>query len=386
MPESPGMQSIAPKRGMALLFDCRPQSWTSREDQHLAVCRALQEKGVQPVIVFPEIAAPLRQAYENAGVAVEEVNFRQGAFRYFRRMRAIFRRYRVDTADIEFFTYFDPVAWIARINGVRHIVFTESNSGLMRSRSWKAALLRLRAALVTAPVKRFVAISGFVRRQMLQLGLADDRLSVIHKGIDLQRYQPDGGARRKLVEQYGIRNNEIILGTVTILRRFKHPEVILQACGLLQLQGVPFRLFVGGDGELRPEMEALAEKLGIAGRVHWLGYVQRPEEFIRSWDVFLLASEGEAFGFVLLEAMSCGIPVIAAASGAIPEVVDDGRTGLLAPVLDARAMAEAIRSLARDESRRCAMAAACLERVREHFTVEGAVQKTLNVYESMWKE
>ena len=56
MPESPGMQSIAPKRGMALLFDCRPQSWTSREDQHLAVCRALQEKGVQPVIVFPEIA------------------------------------------------------------------------------------------------------------------------------------------------------------------------------------------------------------------------------------------------------------------------------------------------------------------------------------------
>jgi L-malate glycosyltransferase len=243
----------------------------------------------------------------------------------------------------------------------------------------------LRAALVTGPVTRFVAISDFVRQQMLLLGLEDTRISVVHKGIDLQRYLPDAEARGRLVDRNGGRPDEIILGTVTIMRRFKHPEVILEACTLLQKLNVPFRLFVAGGGELGQEMEALAVRLGIADQVHWLGYVDRPEDFMRGWDVFLLASEGEAFGFVLVEAMSCGVPVVAAASGAIPEIVDHGRTGFVTPVLDAGAMAEAIRTLAQDESRRREMAAACSVRVRDHFSVNSAVQKTLGVYESMWR-
>ena len=370
---------------MALVFDCRPLSWTSREDQHLGVCRALRERGVKPVIVFPEIAPALRQIYEENGVIVEEANYNRGAMAYFRRMKSIIRQHHVDTVDIEFFSYFDPIGWMARLNGVRNIVFTESNSGLMRARSWKAALLRARAGVVTAPVRRFVAISEFVRRQMLVLGMAESRTRVVHKGIDLRRYQPDRGARRRLAERYGIRDGEIVLGTVAIMRAFKHPEVILEACAMLGRQGVPFRLFVAGNGELKPEMEALAARLGIAERVIWLGYVQRPEEFIRGWDVFLLASEGEAFGFVLLEAMSCGVPVVAAASGAIPEVVDHGRTGFLTPVCDAAAMAEAIGVLAGDEAKRCAMGEAALQRVREHFEVGRAVEKTMRVYESMWE-
>src|ERR1017187_330753 len=185
------VESKRPLRGIALLLDCRPLSWTSREDMHIAVSRALLERGVQPVMVFSEISGVLRRTYEDAGVIVEEVNYRRGAAQYFRRMRTIFRQYHVDMVDIEFFAYFDPIAWIARFNGVKNIVFTESNSGVMRARSWKAALLRLRAALVTAPVRRFVAISDFVRQQMLLLGLEDARISVVHKGIDLRRYLPD---------------------------------------------------------------------------------------------------------------------------------------------------------------------------------------------------
>jgi glycosyltransferase involved in cell wall biosynthesis len=300
-------------------------------------------------------------------------------------MGEIIRRHRVHTVDIEFFSYFDPIAWMARLHGVRNIVFTESNSGLMRARSWKAALLRMRAAIVTAPVSRFVAISGFVRQQMLRLGLDESSVSVVHKGIDLQRYQPDRQVRRSLMERYRIPDGEIILGTVTVMRRFKHPEVILEACRLLQERKVPFHLFVGGHGELKPEMEALAERLGIAARVHWLGYVERAEEHMRGWDAFLLASEGEAFGFVLVEAMACGVPVVAAESGAIPEIVEHDRSGYLAPVLDAGAMADAIAAMANDEPRRCEMASAARTRVRDFFSVEHAVEKTLEVYDSMWR-
>jgi len=149
---------------------------------------------------------------------------------------------------------------------------------------------------------------------------------------------------------------------------------------------VPFHLFMMGNGELLPELKSMASSMGIAGRVHWLGYAAHPEEHMRGWDAFLLASEGEAFGFVLIEAMSCGVPVIGTSSGAIPEIVDHGRSGLLVPLLDSVAMADAIESLARNESRRLAMAAASCARVKDHFHVDSAVAKTMAVYESMWTQ
>jgi L-malate glycosyltransferase len=254
----------------------------------------------------------------------------------------------------------------------------------MRARSWRAALLRLRAAIATAPVKRFVAISEFVRRQMQLLGFDDARISVVHKGIPLDRYAPDLQERDRLIAEYSIERDAIILGTVAVMRAFKHPEVILKACSLLAARGVAFRLFMCGDGELKPEMERLAARIGIASRVHWLGYLSQPEVFMRGWDLFLLASEGEAFGFVLIEAMACGSPIVAAASGGITEVVDHGRTGFLTPVLDAKAMADCIEMLARDGSLRRAMSSAAIQRVRDHFALEASVQKTLRVYESMW--
>jgi glycosyltransferase involved in cell wall biosynthesis len=370
--------------GLALLFDCRPQSRTSREDQHIAVCRALRAEGVQPLIVFSRIAADIRSAYEDMGAVVEELNYHRDLLAYSRRLNELFRQHEVDTVDIEFFNYYDPIAWISRLNGVKNIVFTESNSGIYRARSWKAALIRARAALVTAPVTRGVAISHFIRGQMLRLGFPAEHTHVIHKGIDPRRYQPDPAARGRLVQQYNIRPGEIILGTASIMRTFKHPETILQACAALHSRNVPFRLFMMGNGELVPELQSMASLLGIGDRLHWLGYSAHPEEHMRGWDVFLLASEGEAFGFVLIEAMSCGVPVIGTSSGAIPEIVDHGRSGLLVPLLDSAAMADAIESLAGDESRRLAMAAASTARVKDHFHVDSAVAKTMAVYESMW--
>jgi len=377
------MPSGPTQRSLALLFDLHPRSWTSREDQHLAVCRALQARGTRPVIVFNKIPPEFRRRYEEAGVIVEEANYKHGALQYFRRLRSIIRRHNVDTVDIEFFTYFDPIAWMARLCGVRKIVFTESNSGLIKARSWKAALLRIRAFLFTAPVKRFVAISGFVRDQIVYLGIDSRRVFVVHKGIDLDRYLPDPELRAKLDAQYRIAPDEIVLGTVTILRPFKHPAVIVQACATLAKRGVPFRLFVVGGGEMQPGLELLAQQLGIAERVHWLGYVQQPEKQMAGWDFFLLASAGEAFGFVLIEAMACGVPVVAAKSGAIPEIVEPGRTGELVPVLDPDAVAAAIASLVSNPSLHQKMSAACRDRVREHFSVESAVRKTLEVYDSM---
>jgi glycosyltransferase involved in cell wall biosynthesis len=371
---------------MAFLLDSSPVSWCSREVLHLEICRAVARRDVRPVVVFAEIPSDLQARFENEGVAVEAVNYRKGPVRYFREMRRIFRQYDVDSVDIEFFRYFDLVHWMARANGARHVVFTESNSGVLRARGWKRALVRTRARTATAPVSRVVAISHYIKQQMIRLGLDESRITVVHKGVDTNRYRSNGDARRLLVEQYGIAPDEIILGSVSFLKPFKHPEVLIEAAGILRERGCPFRLFIAGEGELRAALERRAAELGIAGQLHWLGHLARPEEVVCGWDVFLLASVGEAFGFVLAEAMACGVPVIATNSGGIPEIVEHERSGLVVPPLDAAAFAAAILRLKEHGDLRCQMAERSLERAHTQFPVSTAVENTLRVYESLWAE
>jgi glycosyltransferase involved in cell wall biosynthesis len=105
---------------------------------------------------------------------------------------------------------------------------------------------------------------------------------------------------------------------------------------------------------------------------------------LQASDIFVLASVGEAFGLVLAEAMACGVPVVGSRSGAIGELVEDGRTGLLATPLDAGSFAAAIERLIADPARRRAMGLAGLERVRRRFTVEREVQETMRIYEDLW--
>jgi glycosyltransferase involved in cell wall biosynthesis len=111
-----------------------------------------------------------------------------------------------------------------------------------------------------------------------------------------------------------------------------------------------------------------------------------PSTLLQASDIFVLASVGEAFGLVLAEAMACGLPVVGSRSGSLIEVVEDGNTGLLSTPLDAVAFADAIERLSRDVPRRKEMAARGIERVKTHFTVDLAVVKTIDIYESLWND
>jgi glycosyltransferase involved in cell wall biosynthesis len=143
------------------------------------------------------------------------------------------------------------------------------------------------------------------------------------------------------------------------------------------------RLFVGGDGEMLEQLKELSHSLGIADRVHWLGLVTDPLSLLQASDIFLLATVGEAFGLVLAEAMACGVPVVGSRAGAIPEVVEDQKTGLLVESKSAAAMADAIEILARDEAKRNRMGQASIERVHTYFTLEQTVAETRRIYDSL---
>jgi glycosyltransferase involved in cell wall biosynthesis len=369
-----------------MLLDSALRTWGTREDLWLQFSHALIARGVRSVLVFSEAPVEeLQNRFRANGVEVEAINYGKGVLHYYRELRKIVRNYSVTAVHIAFFNYFDPVPWLARLSGVRFIVYHERNPGVLQAKSWRKALLRLRTRAAALPMTRVIAISDFIRRQLIEVGIPERKISLVYHGVDTQRYTPDPNARARLTSEFAIRPDETILAALTYMNRpHKNVDVILEACSQLKRRGLPVRLFMIGEGAMRAGLQLAGQKLGIEDRVRWLGHIPDPIPVLQGCDIFLMVSEGEGFGLALAEAMACGVAAVAARSGALPEIVEDGASGLLVPPRDATALADAIQQLVQDEGLRRRVALRGLERVRRYFTAEGSIGGALEVYESMW--
>jgi GalNAc-alpha-(1->4)-GalNAc-alpha-(1->3)-diNAcBac-PP-undecaprenol alpha-1,4-N-acetyl-D-galactosaminyltransferase len=147
----------------------------------------------------------------------------------------------------------------------------------------------------------------------------------------------------------------------------KAHDVLLDAFARLGDEHEEWRLAVVGDGRMRETLKAQAARLGVESRVHWYGIVEDPHVFYRAAKIFVLPSRIEGTPNVLLEAMSCGLPVIVSDGAPGPlELIEDGVTGLVVPVNDAVALASALRRLASDGELRARLGEAARLRVSEH--------------------
>ncbi|HSJ25614.1 MAG TPA: N-acetyl-alpha-D-glucosaminyl L-malate synthase BshA [Longimicrobiales bacterium] len=222
------------------------------------------------------------------------------------------------------------------------------------------------------------AVSEYLRRETHQhfdIPLGDIR--VIPNFVDLQRYRRDlEPCHRSKLAPAG----EKIVTHISNFRGVKRVDDVVRVFARLSRQ-VPARLLLVGDGPDRVKAHDLAEREGVLDRVLFLGKQNSVAELLSCSDLFLLPSESEAFGLVALEAMACGVPVVATRTGGIPEVVEDGVSGYLAPVGDVETMADAATALLQDadtwqQFSRAARAGA------ERFSADSIVAE----YESFYSE
>ena len=369
---------------VALLLDSAPRTWTSQEDIHLRLCELLRSRGAKIVLIFAEpIKDELKQRFVEAGAAIEFANYGRGRLRFLKQLREINQRYDVSIFHVCFFDYFSAVPWLTRLSGAKQIVYEQLNSGEAGATSWRRQLLRLRGAFATQPAGKVIAISHYVKEQLASCGVPADKIVVRHLGVDTDRFRPDPEARKLWEAKLGIRPDEVIVSTVSVLRPFKNPLTIVKACGVLAKRQLPFKFLVAGDGDMLTDLKKRAVEIDAADRIHWLGYCADPASLLQASDIFVLASTGEAFGLVLTEAMACGVPVVGSRSGAIPEIVADGVTGLLATPRDETSFAEAIEKLALNRPLRKEMGGNSLARIREKFDVNRDAAETLRIYESV---
>lgn len=240
-------------------------------------------------------------------------------------------------------------------------------------------------------------ISEFNRDYLLDRlpDLDPERVRVIHVGVEVDRYAPGAGAEVAGEipggSDAGNRPSDgtpLIL-TVASLRPYKGIPVLLEACYLLGQAGVPFRCRVAGDGPVRSELEALATAYGLDDRVRFLGAVpeDRVPRLLSEASVFVLPSvvqeDGQMDGIpvALMEAMAAGVPVVASDLSGIPELVEDGVTGILVPPDDPEAVAAAVRSVLDRPRRARELAERGRQEVREEFALEGSVTRLLELLE-----
>jgi glycosyltransferase involved in cell wall biosynthesis len=158
---------------------------------------------------------------------------------------------------------------------------------------------------------------------------------------------------------------------------------VLTSFGELVKSGIPISLALAGDGPLIGELRQVTIQLGLQGRVYFLGDISKVEQFLNSLDLFVLNSQSEGMSNTVLEAMACGLPVIATSVGSNSDLVSDGQTGILIPAGDSSALTRAISALAADGTLRLSMGTSGRIRIEKAFGIGRMVQAYSQLYDEL---
>ncbi len=276
-----------------------------------------------------------------------------------------------------------PAAWTSvpvRVHG-EHGRDVEDLDGSSRKHQWMRRLYR-------PFVHQYVALSqdlaGYLHRKV---GVPAARLSQIYNGVDITRFSPAPDRRAPMAGSPFNAPGLYLLGTVGRMQTVKAQTDLARAfIRALQLQPAlhdRLRLVMVGGGPLRDEARALLAEAGVA-ELAWLpGERGDVPDVMRGLDCFVLPSLAEGISNTILEAMACGLPVVATAVGGNAELVQQGVTGTVVPAADVEAMAQAVLVLANDPARSAAFGRAGRARVEREFSLQAMVGAYQALYDRL---
>jgi glycosyltransferase involved in cell wall biosynthesis len=264
---------------------------------------------------------------------------------------------------------------LARLTGAAAIIHCHNVYG-----EWMSPILRW--ALRHADAR--IGVSGFVSRSYIASGHDPATTFTVHNAIDLATWVP-GRERSDTRRELGIGVEEPVVVTVCRLFPAKGTEELIRAVAAVRPRHPDVRLvIVGRDldraGAYTRRLAALADQLGLNGRVVFTGQRQDVPRLMAAADIFALPSFDEPFGLVYAEAMAMKLPVIGLTMGGTPEVVDHGHTGLLSPPGDDWALAKNLDTLLTDAGLRTVMGERGRCRVTEHFAADRMARETATVF------
>ncbi len=228
--------------------------------------------------------------------------------------------------------------------------------------------------------KRVIVTSHIIGRRMRDsLGVAEEKIRLIHRGVDLEEFH--------FRDPRGVQADpgRIVVGMVGRMTRIKGHDLFLKAMARVVRVIPNLKVQIIGDApkpQYKEELMVLTRRLGIAGSVEFLGTRYDVAKLMAGMSVLVAPSVGEeAFGRVIIEAGACGVPVVATKVGGIVDIIDDGVNGLLVGPQDPRSLADAVLRLIKQPSFAADLAAALRQKVEKAFNLTVMADRTLAVYE-----
>lgn len=324
-------------------------------------------------------ATEFRRRIRRADVAVLELGKREGQdFRAYGRLWRLFRRLRPAIVHTRAWGTLEAQVYaaLAGVPGRVHGEHGQSVTGPDGSRRRHRAIRRAIDPLIS----RYVAVSGDLARWLSGLVASPEtRVTRIYNGVDTARFFP--------APQRAAGQDAFVIGTVGRMQPVKDQLTLVRGWLCLRRRAPDVfartRLVLVGDGPLREPAERLVGAEGCAAAAWFAGERGDVPELMRGMDLFVLPSLAEGTCNTVLEAMASGLPVVATHVGGNPELVAEGRTGLLVPAADPEAMAAAMEFYARNPAARRAHGEAGRREVETRFSLNAMARAYMSLYDAV---
>jgi glycosyltransferase involved in cell wall biosynthesis len=305
----------------------------------------------------------------DAGIRLIRMPF-SGTAGYFLNVPALRRALREEGPDILHAHFLSGYGTTARLAGFHPTIVSVWGSDIFDFPR-RSPIHRRLARGNLAAADTILSTSAVMKAEILKYCPEGTDVGLSPFGVDTSRFAPGFAGRD---------GREITIGVAKGLYSYSGIDTLIRALASL---GSPSKLRIAGDGPERGRYRALAEELGMAGKVEFMGSLSTKEmpDFFASLDIYCAPSLEESFGVSVLEASSSGLPVVASRVGGLPEVVEEGTSGLLVEPKRPEALARAIGSLVADPGLRRSMGVAGRAFVMRRYGMDACVDLMLRHYE-----
>ncbi len=229
-------------------------------------------------------------------------------------------------------------------------------------------------------IKKVICVSAEVKRVVSQTLKSPEKAIVIHSGIDLNKFKTSN--QNILREEYGLEETTQLVGNVAAITQQKDYFTFVETARLFLQKNNNTRFFIIGTGDQLEEIKELVVKYGLQSHFTFTGFREDINAVLPCLDVLLFTSEKEGLGTTLIDAFAAKVAVVATNAGGIPELVEDGVTGMLAPVKDAEKLAAKLEEMLKDEQLRKQLIQNAFEKA-QLFSKENTAAKIWQVYQEV---
>lgn len=342
------------------------RAWGGGEKWHYDISLRLSKKGYSPII-FTNKKSGLRERLKDTKIpmyftTISNLSF-LNIFKVWHIAR-ILKKEQVKTIIINLSADFKVAGTAAKYADVKNIIYRRGSAIPIRDTSLNRFLYRKVATKIIANSKETYR-TIFANNQYL---VSKNKVVIIYNGIDINSTIENKQVYKRV-------NGEILIGNAGRLSEEKGHKYLFKMARLLKNKGIKFKLLLAGTGRLEHKYKKMVEHLDVQDEVKFLGFIDDIQDFNNTIDIFVLTSQWEGFGYVLVEAMAKCKPVVAFDIHSSSEIIDNNKTGFLVPKYDVKKLTKSVEKLINDADLRKQFGEKGIRTVEERFNIHTVIEE-----------